>query len=192
MGFNEGMVLPFFGPALAVATGQARHAVIWRTVKEGSAARKAGGRPAYGSIKPAAEGPLAWLLPVGMLSPVCQVAPFMARYMHEYGVTREQLAWIPVTQRAHAALNPNAVYTAPLSVEENFAAVTFRADSRSGLLSHGARRARLAAYKVPARWLFTDAFPRTATGKVRKDALSAQLAEAGAPATTPAARQARA
>jgi acetyl-CoA acetyltransferase len=114
----EGMALPFSAPAMAVATGQARHVVMWRTVKEGSAARNAGGRPAYGSTKPVAEGPLAWLIPVGMLSPVCQVAPYMARYMHEYGVTREQLAWIPVTQRAHAALNPDAVYRTPLTVED--------------------------------------------------------------------------
>jgi acetyl-CoA acetyltransferase len=114
----EGMSLPFYGPAMAVATGQARHVVIWRTVKEGSAARNAGGRPAYGSVNPRAEGPLAWLLPVGMLSPVCQVAPYMARYMHDYRVTREQLAWIPVTQRAHAALNPEAVYRKPLTVED--------------------------------------------------------------------------
>jgi acetyl-CoA acetyltransferase len=121
-GIVEGMSLPFYGPAQAVATGQARHAVIWRAVKEGSASRHAGGRPAYGSTKPAAEGPLAWLIPVGMLSPVCQVAPYAARYMHEYGVTREQLAWIPVTQRAHAALNPDAVYTSPLTVGDYLAA----------------------------------------------------------------------
>jgi acyl-CoA synthetase (AMP-forming)/AMP-acid ligase II len=37
-------------------------------------------------------------------------------------------------------------------------------------------RARLAAYKTPVRWLFTDAFPLTSTGKVRKDVLGAQLA----------------
>jgi acetyl-CoA acetyltransferase len=114
----EGMSLPFYGPAQAVATGQARHVVVWRTVKEGSAARNAGGRPAYGSIHPAAEGPLAWLLPVGALSPVCQVAPYATRYMHEFGVTRDQLGWIPVVQRAHAALNPNAVYRSPLTLED--------------------------------------------------------------------------
>ncbi len=117
-GIVEGMSLPFYGPTQAVATGQARHAAIWRTVKEGTASRKAGGRPAYGSTKPAAEGPLAWLLPIGMLSPVCQVAPYAARYMHEYGVTREQLAWIPVTQRAHAALHPDAVYRSPLTMDD--------------------------------------------------------------------------
>ena len=118
----EGMSLPFYGPAQAVATGQARHVVIYRTVKEGSAARNAGGRPAYGSTKPVAEGPLAWLIPVGILSPVCQVAPYATRYMHDHGVTREQLAWIPVTQRAHAALNPAAVYRDPLTVDDYLAA----------------------------------------------------------------------
>jgi acetyl-CoA acetyltransferase len=117
----EGMSLPFYGPAMAVASGQARHVVIWRTVKEGSAARSAGGRPAYGSTKQEADGPLAWLVPVGMLSPVVQVAPFATRYLHEFGATREQLAWIPVTQRAHAALNPDAVYRDPLTVDEYLA-----------------------------------------------------------------------
>ncbi len=117
----EGMSLPFYAPAQAVATGEARHVVVYRTVKEGSAARNAGGRPAYGSVHPAAEGPLAWLLPVGALSPVCQIAPYAARYMHEFGVTREQLAWIPVTQRAHVALNPDAVYREPLTVDDYLA-----------------------------------------------------------------------
>jgi acetyl-CoA acetyltransferase len=117
----EGMSLPFYGPAQAVATGEARHVVVYRTVKEGSAARSAGGRPAYGSIHPDAEGPLAWLLPVGMLSPVCQLAPYATRYLHDFGVTREQLAWIPVTQRAHAALNPDAVYRDPLTVDDYLA-----------------------------------------------------------------------
>jgi fatty-acyl-CoA synthase len=40
-------------------------------------------------------------------------------------------------------------------------------------------RGRLAAYKTPVRWLFTDSFPLTSTGKIRKDVLSARLAEAG-------------
>jgi acetyl-CoA acetyltransferase len=110
--------VPWSAAVQAVACGQARHAVLYRTVKEGSAARQAGGRPAYGSTNPYAEGPLAWLLPIGALSPVCQIAPFAARYMYEFGVRREQLAWIPVVQRAHAALNPDAVYRSPLTVDD--------------------------------------------------------------------------
>lgn len=117
-GIVEGMSLPFAGAAAAVATGQARHVVVWRTVKEGSAARQAGGRPAYGSTRPVAEGPLAWLVPVGALSPVCQIAPFATRYLHEHGIDRERLGWIPVAQRAHAAANPDAVYRDPLTIDD--------------------------------------------------------------------------
>jgi fatty-acyl-CoA synthase len=46
-------------------------------------------------------------------------------------------------------------------------------------------RGRLAAYKTPVRWLFTDAFPLTSTGKIRKDVLSAQLSEAGLAESAP-------
>jgi fatty-acyl-CoA synthase len=35
---------------------------------------------------------------------------------------------------------------------------------------------RLAGFKVPGHWLFLDNFPLTATGKVRKDVLSARFA----------------
>jgi acetyl-CoA acetyltransferase len=121
-GVVEGLSLPFYGAVQAVATGEARHVVVYRTVKEGSAARQAGGRPAYGSIHTAAEGPLAWLLPIGALSPVCQLAPYVTRYLHDHGTTREQLGWIPVTQRAHAALYPDAVYRDPLTIDDYLAA----------------------------------------------------------------------
>ena len=40
-------------------------------------------------------------------------------------------------------------------------------------------RERLAACKTPVRWLFTDGFPLTSTGKIRKDVLGVQLSEAG-------------
>jgi fatty-acyl-CoA synthase len=39
-------------------------------------------------------------------------------------------------------------------------------------------RARLAAEKVPARWLVTGSFPMTPSGKIRKDELRAQLTPA--------------
>jgi fatty-acyl-CoA synthase len=68
---------------------------------------------------------------------------------------------------------------------------TSAAAAPTGAELAGFCRARLAAYKVPVRWLFTDAFPLTATGKVRKDVLGAQLAEASAPVTTSAAHEAR-
>jgi fatty-acyl-CoA synthase len=47
-------------------------------------------------------------------------------------------------------------------------------DALAGELA-GHCRARLAAEKVPARWLVTDSFPLTSSGKVRKDVLRGQL-----------------
>jgi acetyl-CoA acetyltransferase len=121
LGLNEGFCLPFHAAAQAVASGAARHVVVYRTVKEGSAARSGGGRPAYGSTRPEAEGPMQWLLPLGALSPVCHVAPYATRYLHEFAATREQLGWIPVTQRAWAGLNPDAVYRDPLGIDDYLA-----------------------------------------------------------------------
>src|SRR5262245_31604999 len=112
---------PIGGAVQAVATGLARHVVVYRTVKEGGAARRNKGRPAYGSTNPTADGAMSWLIPIGGLSPVVQIAPFMTRYMHVFGVTREQIGWIPVTQRAHAALNPDAVYRTPMTLDDYLA-----------------------------------------------------------------------
>jgi acetyl-CoA acetyltransferase len=40
------------------------------------------------------------------------------RHMYEYGTTPEQLAEIAVAARRHAALNPNALYRDPITVED--------------------------------------------------------------------------
>jgi acetyl-CoA C-acetyltransferase len=41
-----------------------------------------------------------------------------ARYMHESGLTREQLAAVAVTMRDHASFNPDARYREPISIED--------------------------------------------------------------------------
>jgi acetyl-CoA acetyltransferase len=40
------------------------------------------------------------------------------RYMHEYGITRDQLASVAVNTRAHACMHPNAQMRGPLTVEQ--------------------------------------------------------------------------
>lgn len=40
------------------------------------------------------------------------------RHMHEFGTTREQLGKLSVTQRQHAALNPNALLRTPISLDD--------------------------------------------------------------------------
>ena len=44
------------------------------------------------------------------------------RHMHQYGTTREQMAAVAVTTRAHAALNDNAHFRAPISIDDVLAA----------------------------------------------------------------------
>ncbi len=126
---------------MAVAHGQARHVVVYRTVKEGSAARAAGGRPAYGSTKPEAEGPLAWLLPVGMLSPVVQVAPTPCATCTTSASPGSSSGWIPVVQRRHAGRNPDAVYREPLTIDD-YLAVPHDLDADVPLRLRRARRRR--------------------------------------------------
>ena len=45
-------------------------------------------------------------------------AMMMARHMHEYGTTAEQLAWIRVAASEHARHNPNAMFNKPVKVQE--------------------------------------------------------------------------
>ena len=65
----EGMSLPFSAPAQAVATGQARHAVIWRTVKEGARPAVPAGAPPTVRTSRWPRGPWPGWLPLGALSP---------------------------------------------------------------------------------------------------------------------------
>ena len=52
------------------------------------------------------------------LTPLAWYAFDADRYMHESGASREDLAYVAVKNRAHAALNPLAQYRSPLSVED--------------------------------------------------------------------------
>jgi acetyl-CoA acetyltransferase len=45
-----------------------------------------------------------------------------SNYFHRYGATREALGWIATTQRANAALNPDAVYRDPMTMDDYLAA----------------------------------------------------------------------
>lgn len=55
--------------------------------------------------------------PFGNSIPGCY-AMITRRYMHEYGITREQLAQVPVTTRRHAALHPNSHMKAPITTAD--------------------------------------------------------------------------
>jgi acetyl-CoA acetyltransferase len=92
--------------------------LVFRTVCESSA--QTPGRPAAlpGTAGTPVDGPAQWRVPFHAASTAATVAMMTRRYAHEFGLTREQLAQIPLTCRANAALNPAAVYRKPLTLEE--------------------------------------------------------------------------
>ena len=109
---------------LAVASGLANHVLCFRSVWEGSAQGKegraavmpGGGGGGGGGFK--ASGFMEWNLPFAAPSAAIWIAMFAQRHFHLYGTTREQLGQIAVNARANAALNPKAIYTAPMSLDD--------------------------------------------------------------------------
>lgn len=111
----------------AVAAGYARHVLCFRTVTEASAQGE-GGRAGVtlggglgggdGGKGVRIGGFMQWSLPFGAPSAANWVALYAQRYMHTYGMTREQLAQVALTCRRHAALNPKAVYRQPMTIDD--------------------------------------------------------------------------
>jgi acetyl-CoA acetyltransferase len=111
----------------AVATGLASHVLCFRSVWEGTAQGK-GGRAGIGVGDGGGRGPRAsgsmmeFTLPFRSYSAANWIAMYAQRHFHEYGTTREQLAWIALNARRNAAGNPNAIYRDPLSLDDYLAA----------------------------------------------------------------------
>ena len=104
--------------SMAVATGQARHVLVFRTVTEASS--RADPRPA--GAPPRVDGMMQWRAPFGAPSAANWIALIATRYAHEFGMTREQLAAIALNGRRNAMLTPDAVYRTPLSMDDYLAA----------------------------------------------------------------------
>lgn len=105
---------------LAVATGMARHVLVFRTVVEGSGGPLRPGTGGGGGSAGSA-GPFQFMIPYGAASAACWVACYARRHMHDYGTTRTQLGAIAVNGRANAASNPDAIYTEPMTIDDYLA-----------------------------------------------------------------------
>ncbi|MEY2589509.1 MAG: hypothetical protein QOJ67_1493 [Acidimicrobiaceae bacterium] len=106
---------------LAVASGLANHVLCFRTVWEGTA-QGSGGRAGLGAGGGGGShrfgGFMQWTLPYGAASAANWIAMMASRHFHEFGTTREQLAWIALNGRRNAALNPKGVYRDPMSLDD--------------------------------------------------------------------------
>ena len=119
---GPGQMQALVNGCLAIAGGLARHVLIYRTVTEatgqGSGGRAGRGLDSLGKPDGRASGPMSWQVPMGGLSPANSMAMMAQRHFSVYGTTKEQLGWIPVTERRHAGSNPKAVFRDPLSMRD--------------------------------------------------------------------------
>jgi acetyl-CoA acetyltransferase len=114
---------------MAVATGVANHVLCFRSVWEGTAQGKGGragigvgGGGEAGRGFRASGATMEYTLPFRAYSAANWIAMMAQRHFHEYGTTREQLAWIALNARRNAAGNPNAIYRDPMTLDDYLAA----------------------------------------------------------------------
>ncbi len=133
-----GLLSPVVNAFYAVATGRARHVLVYRTVNmmggsvfpQPSTSGDAPARPSPSadrgpSSQPAREGPMGdvpRLLAAHAYSAANWLALHARRHMHLYGTTKEQLGWLAVNSRRNAALNPRAAFRDPLTLDDYLSA----------------------------------------------------------------------
>lgn len=109
----------------AIASGLCRHVLVFRTVAQASARAKVhhagvmGGGPERGVP---ARGGSAWTVPFNAYSPANLYALYAQAYLSKYGATQAQLGAVAVNSRRMAALNPNAIYRTPITIEDYLSA----------------------------------------------------------------------
>ena len=114
--------------AAAVAAGYANHVLCFRSVFEASAqgskgrasVTMGGGGGGGGGFR--AGGFMQWTLPFGAPSAANWIGMMAQRHFHEFGTTREQMAWIAINDRRNAALSPKAIYRDPMSLDDYLSA----------------------------------------------------------------------
>jgi acetyl-CoA acetyltransferase len=126
-GEGAGQMRAVISASLAVAAGLARHVLVYRTVSEGTAQGRGGrqgigGSGGGGGGMPRFGGFMQWTLPFGAVSAANWIALVGQRRVHEFGLTRKQLGQIALNGRRNAALNPKAIYTEPMSMDDYLAA----------------------------------------------------------------------
>lgn len=103
---------------MAVAAGQARHVLCFRTVTESSALAEGIRSSTVGGGPERISGFGEFLIPFQATSAANWVGMVASRYFHEFGVRREQLAAVAINARRNAGLNPRAIYREPLTLDQ--------------------------------------------------------------------------
>lgn len=114
---TAGQIGPVIEACMAVATGLADHVLCFRSVWE-STAQASKGRGSVLAGTGRANPHHEFFGPYGAISAANWLAMPAQRYMHEFGLTREQLGAIAINARKNAALNPDAIYRDPMSLPD--------------------------------------------------------------------------
>jgi acetyl-CoA acetyltransferase len=113
---------PIFAAIMAIANGLARHVLVYRTVAQATARLTSRESTLLGGGRSSrVDGNNAWTTPYHAHSPANLFALYAQAYFDKFGATSEQLGWIAVNGRRHAAHNPNAIYRKPLTLDDYMA-----------------------------------------------------------------------
>jgi acetyl-CoA acetyltransferase len=105
---------PVILAAEAVASRMCSVALVYRTVLRNRVSH--GGVNEMPSLE--ARGESQFLSPYGSASATQWAAMFCQRHMHQYGTNHEHLGTLCVDQRSKAALNPRAIFKAPMTLDD--------------------------------------------------------------------------
>jgi acetyl-CoA acetyltransferase len=113
-----------FSAVAAIASGLCRHVLVFRTVAQASARAEVSHAGVIGGGRNLAAtvwGGQSWTLPYHAYSAAMLYGLYAEAYFRKYGATSAQLGAIAVHSRRMAALNPNAIYRKPLSLDDYLA-----------------------------------------------------------------------
>jgi len=120
-GEGAGQYAPIVNAIGAIAAGYAKHVLVWRAMGERSALSYT---QAWSSLDkmPRAGGWQQWHAPYWSPSAVIWTSLHASVHMQKYGLTREQMSAVAITQRHNAGLNPKAIYREPLTLDQYMSA----------------------------------------------------------------------
>lgn len=116
-GDNAAQFSPVMNAIAAIAAGYCKHVLVWRAVGERWVPSYSHAHQDASKALPRPTSWKSWLEPYWAPSASNWLGIHASVHMHKYGITREQMAAIPIVERQNAALNPKALYRAPLTLD---------------------------------------------------------------------------
>ncbi len=115
---------PMMNAVTAIASGTVNNVVYFRSANN-SSGKRAGSD--FRAAKETKDNSLDMIRydfysPFGLLTPAGSIGMSVRRYYEDFGVSPEQVGWVPVVCSEHAARNPRAIFhDAPITVDDYLA-----------------------------------------------------------------------